>query len=119
MAGPGERDRNRLAVALVLHVLFVALITAILVVLIAIHPVLIRARTLGRFPIAIAEMLLTAILVPPGRPLFALLIFVSFLVGHEIPPRHYSNASTVPCRLILPASSCGTTFCNGAGGGYG
>jgi hypothetical protein len=96
MRGPGRTKRGRSAAALVLHVLFVALIIAILVLTIAIHPILIRASTFSGLPVAIAEILLTAILVGPRRLVCTLLIFVSFLVGHEIPPRFQATQAMCP-----------------------
>ena len=91
---------GRLPAALVVHVLFVALIAAILVLLTAIRSILIRASAFGGLAIAVAEVLLATILIPSRRALFALLILVSFLIGHEIPPRLFQNASDVPFRLI-------------------
>jgi hypothetical protein len=68
----------------ILHVL--ALIAAILVVAIAVRLVLIVAVALRLVTIAIAQILV-AILIAPRGVLSPLLIFMSLLVGHDIPPR--------------------------------
>lgn len=88
-AGPG--DAVTLAAALIVAIpgrlLPRSLIAAILAVVpIAVRPVLIEACALSGLTIAVAHVL-AAILIPARSPLFPLLILVSFLIGHDIPPR--------------------------------
>ena len=86
---------GRSAVALVVLVVS-ALRAATLVLAIAIHPVLIGTGALCRFALSVAEVLLAAILIAPRRPLLPLLVFMSFLVGHEIPPRFQTTQAMCP-----------------------
>jgi hypothetical protein len=78
---------------LIRHVL--ALVAAVLVVAIAVRLVLIEAVALRLVTVAMPQIVV-AILIAAGGALSPLLIFMSLLVGHDIPPRRSCKASDVP-----------------------
>jgi hypothetical protein len=77
---------------LIRHVL--ALVAAVLVVAIAVRLVLIEA--VARLVTVAMPQILVAILIAARGALSPLLIFMSLLVGHDIPPRRSCKASDVP-----------------------
>jgi hypothetical protein len=85
------------ALTLTAHVLSVRGAARLLVLPIAIVPILIEPRALRRFAVAIAGVLLTTVVA--GHPVFALLIFMSFLIGHVILPSTSARWRTPRGRL--------------------
>ena len=82
--GPGRRAGVS-ALALAAHVLFAWSLPRLLVLPIAIRSILIEpGAAMRRISLAIPGALLTTILA--GHPVLALLILVSFLIGHVILP---------------------------------
>jgi hypothetical protein len=74
------------------------LVTLFLIRSIAIGPILIEAGALRRLTIAVAGVLLATILA--RHPVLALLVFMSFLVGHEFPPRCQTTQAMCPAPLV-------------------